>query len=610
MPSKDINIYPHFVENEYRFIFNNSGDTIIDSVSLKYSEIKDYKFIEPTKDGYSFAGWYTDKERTNPYNNEIPNDDVINLYSKYIKNKYKVTILEENNPLEFNFDYDSKIDLPNIFKGGYNLEGLYLDETYTIKFEYQNMSSKDLMLYPHFVEIRYNLNVFIPNEAYGSINGDLNQSLKRNELSKEIEAIPNLGYKFIGWSNGDKNNKLSISINEDTIIYPYFEIDDLELPIMKINTLNKEEIVSKDIYLNCNVSVSNTIYEYRFDNLEAKVKGRGNSTWTMPKKPFKLKFNSKVDLFGNGLAKTWTLIANYSDKSLIRNYMAYNIGELVESDYCTKTEMIVLYLNDEYLEVYLICEQNEVGKTRVDIDESYDNQNTGYLLELDGRAPDEGLINQDYIVVRDIPFAIKSPDVDDERFNLEYINYIKQYLEETFEALDSKDINLLNNYLNIESFAKAYIVHELLNFCDVGFSSFYIYKDKDGLLCAGPLWDFDLSSGNAEHVVPANSPNNLYAKDTNIFYFKLYEFDDFKNAVKSILNEKYSDIKNKINEICDYALTLSHSFERNFIKWDILSIYVCLNPQELVNITTWQGQVEYLRNWLIESMDFINSSYI
>ena len=98
------------------------------------------------------------------------------------------------------------------------------------------------------------------------------------------------------------------------------------MPVMVINTVDEAPILDKENYVTCSISVSNAKAEYCFNELSAGIRGRGNTTWNMPKKPYKVKFDSKIDLFGNGAAKKWTLIANYSDPSLIRKYLAYMIG--------------------------------------------------------------------------------------------------------------------------------------------------------------------------------------------------------------------------------------------------------------------------------------------
>jgi len=459
--------------------------------------------------------------------------------------------------------------------------------------------------------ISYNVTALPNNSYYGHIEGNTNQILLENEESEEITAIPNLGYRFVSWSNGEKDETIRITPTEDTVLVANFEIDAYELPIMEIYTQDNAPIISKDDYVNCNVSVSNALYKYCFDSLSGKIKGRGNSTWNMAKKPYKLKFDKKIDLFGNGKAKTWTLIANYCDKSMIRNYIAYSMGELLESDYVTSTQFIELFLNGEYLGVYLVCEQNEVGENRVEIDESYTDVNTGYLLELDRRAPDEGIEEGKDWFKLNTYYAIKSPEPDDPLYTVEFTNYIMEYLNASYNSILSKNYEDVKNYIDVDSFAKTYIVHEIMNMMDVAYSSFYIYKDKDGKLKSGPLWDFDISSGNYNYnfTDPATSYSVIWAK-INPWYYKLLEIEEFRNLLCDYLKDNYIKICKLLNNILKETDDFKNSFERNFIKWDILEKYVWPNPTELVEIHTWMGQVEWLMDWLHKSLDYVYNYYV
>ncbi len=187
-----------------------------------------------------------------------------------------------------------------------------------------------------------------------------------------------------------------------------------------------------------------------------------------------------------------TLIANYCDPSLIRNYLAYTVGAGLENirETTTLVQFVDVYLNGRYDGVYLICEQNETGKTRVDIEDDFEKATTpqemGYLLEMDARAPSEGEPNWDYIVVNGFNYAIKSPDYEDIEGTdvsfLPYVNYIKTYMQYSWTALASNNFALVEQYINVESFVDSYIVHELFNMIDVGYSSYYVYKDRKSVV--------------------------------------------------------------------------------------------------------------------------------
>jgi uncharacterized repeat protein (TIGR02543 family) len=113
---KTLNLYPKWKENEYKFRFITNSESFITPINIKGSEVKNYKFEEPIKEGYSFDGWYKDQELTLKYENEIPRENTIILYAKYNSNKYKLNIIENDNKQELLFDYNSKIELPLLEK--------------------------------------------------------------------------------------------------------------------------------------------------------------------------------------------------------------------------------------------------------------------------------------------------------------------------------------------------------------------------------------------------------------------------------------------------------------------------------------------------------------
>ena len=268
---------------------------------------------------------------------------------------------------------------------------------------------------------------------------------------------------------------------------------ELDLPMIYINTENNQVIASKEDYLSCNVTITNSQPEYEFENFEAKIRGRGNYSWKYyDKKPYRLKFEDKVDLFGNGAAKTWTLIANAEDATMIRNFLAYNIGNIFDNlEFTSSTQFVELYVNNEYRGVYLVCEQVQTGNNRVDISESMDTVDTGYLLEMDSHAGEEGEIEgYDYFVCEDKKFALKTPDTEDDSYNEDYLNFIKTYFESCFDALKDDDFSTIEQLIDVDSFVDSYIINELFKNKDVNGSSFYLYKDAGGKLKSGPIWDF------------------------------------------------------------------------------------------------------------------------
>ena len=118
------------------------------------------------------------------------------------------------------------------------------------------------------------------------------------------------------------------------------------------------------------------------------IKGRGNSTWTLPKKPYQIKFTEKTDLLGMGAAKKWILLANYWDQALVRNYITYNLAAKMGMAYTTECKFVDVVINGVYQGNYLLTEKIELGKERIDEDELLGG--TLFELEMQYRHAEEG----------------------------------------------------------------------------------------------------------------------------------------------------------------------------------------------------------------------------
>ena len=391
--------------------------------------------------------------------------------------------------------------------------------------------------------------------------------------------------------------------------------EQLTFPSFYVNTENEAPIVSKEDYVNCNVTIANTNSKYILTNEKGKIRGRGNSTWIAGrKKPYKLKFNNKINLFGNGEAKEWTLLANYFDQSLIRNYLAFSVGSLFESQpYTSSHEFVNLYLNNEYIGVYSICDQIETGKNRVDIESDLNSgPDTGYLLEMDFRAAEEGTEDINYVKIENKDYTIKSPDMSEE--TKDYAAFIKNYILNCTIALNDLNWSQVNNLIDAESFADSYIVNEIFKTGDITCSSFFLYKKKNSKIFCGPFWDFDKSIGNCKDL--EYGLKTLWASK-NIWFNKLLKFNKFKNIIKSKLSNMYEIIKNEIEHKISKVLTYSKEFEQNFLKWNKVLGQINIGNEvdnwwvtdELSRIETWIEHINFVKKYLFDSLDFVCKSY-
>ncbi len=326
-----------------------------------------------------------------------------------------------------------------------------------------------------------------------------------------------------------------VIINESTVASVFIETESGNLDAVHADKEYKEE--GKITIINADASESeyNGVLEY--------IKGRGNSTWEMEKKPYNLKLDKKADIFGMGKSKKWSLIANHSDDSLARNVAAYYAAKEAGMPYTPLFVPCDVYINNEYMGAYLLTTRVEVDETRVDIDnlddvneeisikeygEDFDMdslakggvygtfagllQNTqkwvevpasegeaetgGYILEMELANRYTGEISG-FVTSRSQPFIMKSPEYASEK----QIKYISDYYQRFEDAVfsDSNKNSLGEAYTDLadmNSLAKFYALNEWTSNQDCGLTSTYFYKPAGDKLYAGPVWDFDICFGN------------------------------------------------------------------------------------------------------------------
>ncbi len=253
------------------------------------------------------------------------------------------------------------------------------------------------------------------------------------------------------------------------------------------------------------VDYQNELKEYT--GLEMSIKGRGHTTWTADKKPYKIKLDKKTDLLGLGedeRNKHWVLLANYADPTLIKNRLTASLGEDIDMEFTPFGVPVDVVMNDTYLGSYLLMEHVRVGKGRIDIDELDENDVTepeitgGYLVEYGTQTSSR---NPGYFTTKsgaewNNHTPSFNPDDGDYENDVQK-NYIRDYfqmIEDMLMSDSQKDENgnSYTAYMDPVSAAKYWLVQNVCNNVDAfRTGSTYLYKKRDGMLYWGPLWDFD-----------------------------------------------------------------------------------------------------------------------
>ncbi|MCR5624391.1 MAG: CotH kinase family protein [Lachnospiraceae bacterium] len=364
------------------------------------------------------------------------------------------------------------------------------------------------------------------------------------------------------------------------------------------------------------------------------IRGRGNSTWTENKKPYKIKLADSTDLFGMGKNKHWALIANYYDPTLIKNRFTYYLGNAIGMEFTPQLVPVDVVMNGKYLGSYYLSEQVKVDKNRVAINDLEDyeeggDMTGGYLLGLEPYEKDK---DSSYWFTTDykVNFILESPeevsDAAGEGALDQMHEYISKYVNDTEAAIfgdDFKDANgkSYTEYMDVESAARYYIFQSLtLNVDAYGNSSTKLYKKENGKLYWGPLWDFDYVAW----TYLANNGYVNYKGFGNAFpwFTRLLQDETFFNAVKTAWGgagtEDQSSIYYQLNEIIkdggiidQYIDELKYSADNNYDLEDISFRNLQSYDEEDVNysnIEDYLNEAESIKSWIKSRMDWYDAN--
>ncbi|MEC3878012.1 CotH kinase family protein [Parapedobacter sp. 10938] len=383
------------------------------------------------------------------------------------------------------------------------------------------------------------------------------------------------------------------------------------IPVFWIETEGHQPIVSKDDYINATVKVNpGTAYEQANRLIHTEIRGRGNSTWGMDKKPYRLKFHKKEPFLGFAPTKNWVLLANYSDKTLLRNYVTFEMGRQLMAAFTPRSRFVEIYLNGRYEGVYHLTDQIRVEDDRVAIDElevDEEDEETitgGYLLEIDERLDADRWFHSD---VMRFPFTFKSPEEPNDAqfaYITNYIAAVETIITDPHIAERSAEYEAL---IDVPSFVNFYLISELVRNNDTGGGglSIYMHKPRGGKLAMGPLWDFDIAMGNINYN-GNEAPEGWWIKTGNRWYKALFRDPKFQQAVKDRWQEVMPSLRTTIMEKIDEAAygTLRVAQQRNFQQWDILNTWVWPNYDVF---GSYEGEVNYLKTWLNTRMDWMDA---
>lgn len=474
------------------------------------------------------------------------------------------------------------------------------------------------------------------------------------ENGQTVDFSAMLGTKYKLRANNKSIGTLAV-YHGSQIPSIFFTVDAEEFAAIEKSKNN--EITQGDVvFVEADGSIS-------YDGKLTSFHGRGNSTFAYRKKPFQVKLEDKADLCGMGKDKTWILLANHIDLSLLRNQITLDLCREIGLPYAVECEPVDVYVNGLYNGLYLLTEKIQIGKSRVNItnlesanekanpqpvdtyptfdEETRDLESIrgyelahdpnditgGYLLEMEKSYRYREHIDNGFKTGNSICITVKEPT----QASRSEIMYIAGVFNEFHNALMAPDgVNPdtgrpYSDYIDVPSFVRKYLIEEFTKNYDAKASSQFFYKDSDQVdskIYAGPCWDYDLCMGNIRNdafyygSVPTREYLNTTKSKANLWWL-LDKRPDFRAEVKAtyhsvmlpaievLLGLREPQPDSFIKSIDDYVAEINASATMNFTRW---------NPANVTGYYTGSGKnfdasVKYLRSFITKRMEFLSKEW-
>ena len=446
-------------------------------------------------------------------------------------------------------------------------------------------------------------------------------------------------------SDMSSNFYLSFGIADESTYYgpppDWFEtpfvFNESTLPIVVIDTdgqeiLNDPRIVVHMGIIDNDSGINNMDDSFNGYDGQISIEIRGSSSQMFPKKQYALETqdidgeNLNVSILGMPAENDWILYAPYSDKSLLRNFLAYELARNM-GRYASRTRFCELVINGDYKGLYIFMEKIKRDNNRVDISKLDPDETTGddltggYILKVDKW---DGENNDGWWSASPLPeydgtwyqYHYPEPDniVDEQK------DYINNYITDFELLIASEAYNDPNagyyDQVNLESFIDVSLMSEISKNVDAYRLSAYMYKDKDsedGRLTMGPIWDYNLAFGNADYYEgwdPAGWQMDVELGGDGFkipfWWYRIWNDETFRNA----FNQRWQELRQTVfseeyimNMIDSTIAIIDEAQIRNFQRWPILDQYIW--PNAYVG-GSYENEIDYLTDWITARLDWMD----
>ena len=403
-------------------------------------------------------------------------------------------------------------------------------------------------------------------------------------------------------------------------------------------TMNADNDVApftdRDTWLNSTATMTSPNPDFEFEDLRVRIRGRGRSSWSQhkDKRSIRLRFRdgNRHLLDSSHAHRDWVLVANHGDKSLQRNYTAYHLAGLLEGmEWSPFARFVHLHVDGKYMGVYLLADERSQGEGRVELAQDDDPALCEYLIEQDWRLFRNEVEGVGYFRINthakgisgvssttDIPEGYERDQLYELRYprgdynTPEHVEFARAFMHEASSAIRSQDWARILKYVDIPSMIDYYLVQELFKNVDTGFSSVFITfrgLGDERRLYMGPVWDFDVAAGNTSWM--NNDPDGRYAHRRSYRYANLSGVPEFRKLARMRFAEFQVKLAETAAHVREMSVLFESDFARNFERHNILGKELWPNPDHVVEIDTFEGQVEYMLGFLEQRAEYLAGDF-
>jgi hypothetical protein len=550
------------------------------------------------------------------------------VLSVFLRKKFTITNRDKINSVLLHVDYDDGFIA---YLNGVEIARAFMGSNATVPFNQGSVGLHEALIYQGappdaFTLTTQQLELLVAGENTLAIQVH-NENISSSDLSSSV---------FL--SVGITDNSTTYLPTPTWFVAP-LNFTSSNLPIISINTngqpIADEPRIIADIGIIDNGVGNRNNLSDPFNNYNNKIsiEVRGESSQMFPKKSFRIETqdasgnNFNAALLGMPPENDWVLYAPYTDKTMMRDVLAYKIGKDL-GRYTPRTRFVELVINGSYHGVYVLMEKIKVDKNRVDIsslkpaDVSGEQLTGGYLLRVDKldandypgwrATPTPQLAGEN-----DITFQYYDPK--GEELVPVQRDYIRSYLTTFQSSLTStnfKDATQgYKKYLDVGATLDFMLVNEIGKNIDGYVFSTYLYKEKDkngqaGKLVMGPLWDFNLAFGNVDYLANAQfAPGWMWNDQYRMYWFRRMIQDPyFSGALTCRWQELRSTTMTNayfMNAIDSMANVLSEAQVRNYQRWPILGTYVW--PNQFVG-QTYAQEIDFIKQWILNRLVWMDAN--